>query len=97
MEFNLYGFPDDAVHVSCFCGEYAGAVELNTVFLVDDVLSYGQLVRIFQTDVAFMFFQSGVDGAASLPNVDFGTLTGDPVNAWYPEFEVVFNGVEEVG
>jgi hypothetical protein len=32
-----------------------------------------------QTDVAFMFFQSGVDGAASLPNVDFATLTGDLV------------------
>jgi hypothetical protein len=44
-----------------------------------------------------MFFQSGVDGAASLPNVDFATLTGDPVNAWCPEFEVVFNGAEEVG
>jgi hypothetical protein len=55
MEFNLYGFPDDAVHVSCFCGEHAGAVELNTVFLVDAVLSYSRLVRIFQTDVAFMF------------------------------------------
>jgi hypothetical protein len=49
---------------------------MNTVFLVDAVLSYGQLVRIFQTDVAFMFFQSGVDGAASLPNVDFATHRG---------------------
>jgi hypothetical protein len=68
MELNLYGLPDDPVHVSCFNGEYGGAVELNTVFLVDAVLSYGRLVRVFQTDVAFVFFQSGVDGAASLPN-----------------------------
>jgi hypothetical protein len=97
MEFNLYGFPDDAVPVSCLCGEYGGAVELNTVFLVDAVLSYGRLVRIFQTDVAFMFFQSGVDGAASLPNVDFAALTGDLVNAWCPKFEAVFNVAEEVG
>jgi hypothetical protein len=67
------------------------------VFLVDAVLSYGLLVQIFQADVAFMFFQSGVDGAVSLPNGDFATLTGDPVNAWCPEFEIVFNGAEEVG
>jgi hypothetical protein len=59
-------------------------MELNTVFLVDAVLSYGRLVWIFQADVAFMFLQSGIDGAASLPNVDFATLTGDPVNAWCP-------------
>jgi hypothetical protein len=65
---------------------------MNTVFLVDAALSYSRLVWIFQTDVAFMFFQSGVDGAASLPNVDFTTLTGDLVKAWCPEFEVVFNG-----
>jgi hypothetical protein len=61
------------------------------------MLSYGRLLRLFQTDVAFMFFQSGVDGAAGLPNVHFAALTGDSVNAWCPEFEVVFNGVEEVG
>jgi hypothetical protein len=60
MEFNLKGFSNNAVHVSCFCGQYGGTIELNTVFLVDAVLSYGRLVRIFQTDVAFMFFQSGV-------------------------------------
>jgi hypothetical protein len=74
MKFNFYGFSNNAVHVSCFCGEYGGAIEMNTVFLVDAVLGYGRLVRIFQTDVAFMFFQSGVDGVASLPNVDFATL-----------------------
>jgi hypothetical protein len=67
MKFNLYSFCNNAVHVSCFCGEYGGTIELNTVFLVDAVLSYGRLVRIFQADVAFMFFQSGIDGAASLP------------------------------
>jgi hypothetical protein len=50
------------------------------VFLVDAVLSYGRLVRIFQADVAFVFFQSGVDGAASLPNVDFATLTWNLVH-----------------
>jgi hypothetical protein len=97
MQFSLYGFRNKEVHVSCFCGEYGGTIELNKVFLVDAVLSYGRLVRIFQADVAFMFFQSGVDGAASLPNLEFATLTGDPVNAWCPEFEVVFNGAEEVG
>jgi hypothetical protein len=47
--------------------------------------------------VAFVFFQSGVDGTASLPNVDFATFTGDVVNAWCPEFDVVFNGAVEVG
>jgi hypothetical protein len=52
---NLYGLPDDAVHVFCFCGEYGGAVELNTVFLVDAVLSYGRLVRIFQRDVPLYY------------------------------------------
>jgi hypothetical protein len=39
MKFNLYGFSNNAVHVSCFCGEYGGAIEMNTVFLVDAVLS----------------------------------------------------------
>jgi hypothetical protein len=71
-------------------------MELNTMFLEDAVLSYGRLVRIFQADVAFMFLQSGIDGAASLPNVDFATLTWNPVNAWCPE-SIFLSAISQAG
>jgi hypothetical protein len=67
--FILYGWSSVSMASLMMRSMYLVFVEsmevlLNMVFLVDAVLSYSQLVRIFQTDVAFMFFQSGVDGAA---------------------------------
>jgi hypothetical protein len=37
---------NNVVHVSGFCGEDGGIVELNAVSLVDTLFSYGQLVMI---------------------------------------------------
>jgi hypothetical protein len=41
MEFNLNGFPNDAIHVSGFSGEDGGFVKLNAASQFDDVFSYG--------------------------------------------------------
>jgi hypothetical protein len=41
MELNLNGLPNNAVHVSGFCGEDGGVVNLNAVSQVDGVFSYG--------------------------------------------------------
>jgi hypothetical protein len=47
VEFNLNGLPDNAVHLSGFRGEDGKIVELNVVSLVNNVFSYGRLVRMF--------------------------------------------------
>jgi hypothetical protein len=42
VEFNLNGLPNNAVHISGFCGEDGRIMELNVVSLVDTVFSYSQ-------------------------------------------------------
>jgi hypothetical protein len=46
VEFKLNGLLDNAVHISGFRGEDGSIVDLNTMFLVDTVISYGRLVRM---------------------------------------------------
>jgi hypothetical protein len=47
VEFNLNGLPDKSVHISGFRGEDGRTVELNAVSVVDALISYGRLVRMF--------------------------------------------------
>jgi hypothetical protein len=47
VEFNLSGLLDSVVHMSGFRGGDGRIVELNAVFMVDTVFSYGRLVRMF--------------------------------------------------
>jgi hypothetical protein len=54
VEFNLNGLPDNAVHITGFRGEDGSIVELNAMFLVDTVFSYGRLVRMFYSYVPLM-------------------------------------------
>jgi hypothetical protein len=46
VEFNVNGLPNNVVHISSFCGEDGGIVELNVVSLVDTVFNYGRLVQM---------------------------------------------------
>jgi hypothetical protein len=47
VEFNLNGFPDNAVHISGFRGQDGRIVELNAIYVVDTLFNYGQLLRMF--------------------------------------------------
>jgi hypothetical protein len=40
MEFNLNGFPNDAIHISGLCGEDGGILKLNVVSQITAVFSY---------------------------------------------------------
>jgi hypothetical protein len=75
VEFNFGGLPNNAVHVSGFCGEDGDIVELNAVSLVDTVFSYSRRVRMFQSDVPLKLLESDVQGTACLPFVHPATLT----------------------
>jgi hypothetical protein len=55
MEFNLDGLPNSAVHVSGFCNEDGSIVEFHAMSLASTVLSYSQLVQMFQSNVPLMF------------------------------------------
>jgi hypothetical protein len=46
-KFNLNGLPDNAVLISGFHGEDGRIVGLNAESVVDNVFSYGRLVRMF--------------------------------------------------
>jgi hypothetical protein len=59
--FNLSDLPISVVHLSGFCGKDGGIVELNAVFLVDTVFTYGRLVWLFQSSL------TDVHGMACLP------------------------------
>jgi hypothetical protein len=48
VAFNLNGLRDNAVNTSGFLCEDGRIVELNAVFLVDTVFSYGRLVRMWK-------------------------------------------------
>jgi hypothetical protein len=46
-DFNINGLLNGAIHISGFRGEDGRIVELNTVSVVDTLLSYDRIVRMF--------------------------------------------------
>jgi hypothetical protein len=70
MQLYLNGLFDKPVHVSGFCGQDLGVLELDTLSPVDIMFSYGQLICMSQTNVSVVLLDPGIDGTASLRNVN---------------------------
>jgi hypothetical protein len=59
--------------------------------LADAVFSYCRLVWMSQTNVSVVLLDPGVNGTASLPNVNLTTLAGYAVHAWSFPSQVIAN------
>jgi hypothetical protein len=84
IQLDLNGLPDELVHVSGFGGQDLGVLELDTMSLA--MFGYGQFVWMSQTNVPVVLLDPGINGTASVPNVNLTTFAGYAVHAW--EFSV---------
>jgi hypothetical protein len=62
----------------------------------DAVFSYCRLVWMSQTNVSVVLLDPGINGTASLPNVNLTTLAGYAVHAWSFQSQVIFHGPKEI-
>jgi hypothetical protein len=59
------------------------------------MFGYCRLVWMSQANVPVMLLDPGINGTASLPNVNLTTFTGYAVHAWSFQYQVVFHGQKE--
>jgi hypothetical protein len=62
----------------------------------DAVFSYCRLVWMSQTNVSVVLLDPGINGTASLPNVNLTTFAGYAVHAWSFQSQVIFHGPQEI-
>jgi hypothetical protein len=79
-------------HVSGFDGQDRGVLELDTMSPDDTVFGHGQFVWTSQTNVPVVLLDPGVNGTASLSNVNLTTLAGYSIHTWRFESQVSFTG-----
>jgi hypothetical protein len=63
--------------------------------LADAVFSYCRFVWMGQTNVPVVL-DPGINGTASLPNVNLTTFAGYAVHAWSFQSQVIFHGPKEI-
>jgi hypothetical protein len=64
--------------------------------LADAMFSYCRLVCMGQTNVPVVFLDPGMNGTASVPNVNLNTFAGYAVHAWSLQSHVIFHGPKEI-
>jgi hypothetical protein len=62
----------------------------------DAVFSYGRFVWMSQTNVSVVLLDPGINGTASLPNVNLTTLAWYAVHAWSFQSQVIFHGPKKI-
>jgi hypothetical protein len=95
MQLDLNGLPDQPVHVSGFCVQNLGVLELDTMSPVDAVFSYCRLVWMSQTNAPMVLLDPGINGTASMPNVNLSTFAGFAVLAWSLQSQVILHRPKE--
>jgi hypothetical protein len=63
----------------------------------DAVFSYCLLAWMSQKNVSVVLLDPGINGTASLPNVNLTTFAGYAVHAWSFQSQVIFHGPKEIG
>jgi hypothetical protein len=92
MQLDLSFLPNHPGHVSGFGGQDRGVLELDTMSPADTVFGHGQSVWTSQTKVPVVLLDPGVNGTASLPNVNLTTLAGYSTHTWRFESQESFTG-----
>jgi hypothetical protein len=69
VDFSLYRFPDDMVHVSRVLGQNTGVVQLDTMAQVTAVFNNDGLLRMVETDVSVIFFDPRLNRTLSMSDV----------------------------
>jgi hypothetical protein len=59
------------------------------------MFSYGRYVWMSQTNVPVVLLDSGINGTASLPNVNLTTFAGYAVHAWNFQSQVILHRPKE--
>jgi hypothetical protein len=72
-------------------------LELDAISLADAVFGYGQFVWMSQMNVPVVLLDLGINGTASLPNVNLTTFAGYAVHTWSFQSQVVLHGSKEAG
>jgi hypothetical protein len=62
----------------------------------DAVFSYCRFVRMSQTNVSVVLLDPGINGTASLPNVNLTTFAGYAVHARSFQSQVIFHGPKKI-
>jgi hypothetical protein len=61
------------------------------------VFDHGRFIWMLQTNVPVVLLDPGLNGTASLPNVDLTTFAGYAVHTWSPESQVIHHRLKEAG
>jgi hypothetical protein len=62
----------------------------------DAVFSYCGLLWMSQTNVPVVLLDPGINGTASLPNVNLATFTGYAVHPFSFQSQIIFHGPKEI-
>jgi hypothetical protein len=74
LQLHLNGLPGQPVDVSGFGGQDLGVLELDTMSPADAMFGYGRFVLMSQTNVSVVLLDPGINGTASLHNVNLTTF-----------------------
>jgi hypothetical protein len=70
---------------------------MDVVVQIDTVFGHGGFVWMFQTDVALVLLNPGLNGTAGLPDLNLTTLAGHAVHSRSPEYQVILHRPKETG
>jgi hypothetical protein len=63
----------------------------------DAIFGYGRFVRMSQTNVSVVLLDPGINGTASLHNVNLTTFGGYAVHVWGFQYQVVIHRQKKTG